>query len=132
MSEKDKPWFQRKDFLALRKRWYDKLERAGFEDLEHTNWSDGSAGHKFKGGGFRSAGDVQRRYSHDKVRYYELASQRYWDMVDEGFPKEECEVWLKWSQGSSKKAIHRGYGISMAKINKIIEEQEGLMHDYAE
>lgn len=132
MAKKNsRSWYEQRDFLKLRKEWYAKLENEGFEDIEHTNWDTGKAGDKFKGGGFRSAGDVQRRFGWDKVRYYELASQRVWDMREEGcWTKEQIEIFELHSQGMTNKDIWKAMGVSKSRIAKVIKEQKERFRDH--
>lgn len=131
MKDENKPWYQKKAFLAERRKWYQKLEKSGFEDLEHTTWENGEAGHRFKAGGFRSAGDVQRRFGWDKVRYFELAAQRVWTMREEGcWPQEDILIMEMHSEGATKKEIWAKLGVSYGKIDRVIKEQRGKFRDY--
>lgn len=130
-KEDNKPWYARRDFLRLRKEWYDKLEKSGFEDVEHTSWDTGEAGMQFKGGGFRSAGDVQRRFSWSKVRYYQLAAQRVWTMREEGcWDAEEIEIFDLHAQGATQKEIWEALGCSKRRIRETIKQQKELFRDY--
>ncbi len=132
VKKKDREWYQEPRFLELRKKWYEKLEKKGFEDIEHTSWDTGEAGDKFKAGGFRCAADVQRRFGWDKVRYYELACQRVWEMREEGvWDDETIEIFEFHAGGWTNKDIHRAMGVPKRRISKIIKEQRSKFRDYS-
>ena len=127
MSKKKVPWHSKREFLALRKEWYDKLEDEGFQDIENHDWRSGEAQHLFKSTGSpKNAFEVQRRYSPDKQRYFELARQDYQDMLRDPYKYslEEREIMSLWSEGMRMAEIGRKMGLSVRKVKKVVQAAE--------
>lgn len=124
-----KEWYQTKKFLNLRRKWYEKLEKEGFYDIEGVNWGNGETHERLFGKGFKSAAEFRRQYNPFQERYWELARQRYWDMLEESYPSEDCEVWRLWTEGMTRAKICRVMGLSVKAVQAVLSEQESRMRD---
>jgi hypothetical protein len=69
--------FKDRDFLKLRKEWYEKLRAEGFEDQEIIDWRTGDAWERMQG---ISQQDVCDTYTPEAERYYQLANQFLWEL----------------------------------------------------
>lgn len=149
MSKKNA--YESRDFLKLRREWYKKLKDEGFDDIEYTNWQDGSSGNLLGGQGVKSwadmsgvrlGDDVIRLSDKDKPkdrvegtiqrvqaqqRYYELAGQFVWDLEERGIPEEHLEIWRQHADGVSNWEIHRRMGLDRHRIGNIIHKYADLM-----
>jgi hypothetical protein len=94
-----------KDFEKLKKKWYDKLKKSGFQDIESadgqnlTTWSSKI----FK----QSAGDAwyqdKEVYYQSREEYFRMAGAFFWDY---GFQnKLEKSIWELHMQGTSIRDI---------------------------
>lgn len=118
--------FKTREFLALRRKYYEKLKEEGFEDIEITDWSTGDSGNLLRGFGHM---DAIRRYTPDKERYYQLARQMIHTLKARRAPKEERKVWELHAEGVSFRAIERRLGISRNRVSKIVKRIEREMLD---
>lgn len=124
----DTPWYQRPDFLKLRKEWYSKLEDDGFEDVEIIDWSTGEPYGCMEG---ISQADVCNTYSPDKEEYYRLA-EHWATRLAEDRPirtnATERRVWELHSRAISEAKIGRRLGLSRNKVRKAIKRlREAMM-----
>ena len=117
-SKREKTVFDSPEFLAERKKWYEKLEAKGFKDIEYTNWEDGSSGNLLSGYGHM---DAVRFYSQDVADYFYRAAhylkdvKRHW-----GSKSLEYRAWKIHSRGGSLKEIKDELGVSMPVVKRIV------------
>lgn len=132
----DKKWYETSEFLALRKKWYDKLAKAGFEDIEYIDWRTGESGNLLKGFGHM---DAVKHYTPEHERYYELARQHLWRLRNrrkaalqrrkkggkgkEPLPQKYIEAWKLHSEGYGMSHIMRELGITRYKLKKFLRQE---------
>lgn len=116
-----KKWHETKAFLAERKKWYDKLEAEGFNDVELTDWRTGEAWERTKG---IAQQEVCERWSPEAERYYQLANQYLWELRRRAHNdrrrknpthrdwKRRLAVWKLHAAGLGVREIGRRVGIS--------------------
>ena len=117
-------YHESKKFLALRKKYYAKLKKAGFEDIEITDWSTGDSGNLLRGFGHM---DAVRRWTPDKERYYQLARQMNFTLAERKYPKEERKIWGLHAEGVSFRAIERRLGVPRNRVSRIVRRIEKEM-----
>lgn len=110
-------WYTRKDLQKEQKKWYRILKKEGFRDVETIDWATGDSFHILNTKTYKSTAEVVRDYDPSKERYFELARQRYWDMVRylEHCPKwlrtkeaiDNAEIWRMWADGLRMSQIYR-------------------------
>ena len=73
MSDKKK-FYQTKEFIKLQKKWYKKLDRSGFEDLEWFNEKNGlGQGSPFlKSKNVPDTGTIRKKYTKSLQQHYRL------------------------------------------------------------
>lgn len=129
-NERCAAWYERPELLKLRRKWYAKLSKSGFEDIEHIDWSTGDSGNLLSG---VSRVDVERHWSSASQRYYELARQHSWEMKGTGL---ERRVWTLHAEGLSNWEISRRVRryawrtwrqCTRARIASIISKQRAIM-----
>ena len=123
-QKKQRPWHQDPKFLKLRKKWYDKLAKDGFQDSEIVDWRNGEAGNLLKGhGNYTSQGDYIRNWSPAQERYFTALRQRSFDMLEEGRDATEAEAVRLIGEGESYAHTAKLLGISQGRIKALVEEQ---------
>lgn len=94
----DTPFWRRPAFVAEQAKWYARLARSGFEDLEYQHPVTGEPREFMRRG---SLADLARLYRWDKVRYFEWAQQfaltlRHGSKRD---PRGHHRVWRRYAKG---------------------------------
>jgi hypothetical protein len=132
----EKAWYERPEFLDLRDKWYKKLERAGFEDIETNLRTTRQPGPLLKG---VSAGDLARRlYRQDKEDYYRWARHHLHEMkTNTRRQRIARRVWELHSEGESQvkilQKLKKTYPELRTKhVVAVIQEQMALMTEKSE
>ncbi len=124
MAKSKKTVFEEREHLALRKQWYAILKAEGFNDIEYTDWNTGASREYTRpNGSYASAADLQRNWTPGKQRYYELMSQRYWDMLGV-FPEWECECIRRHAIGEPNAKIARELGVGTMRVSRVIRREK--------
>lgn len=120
-------WYQSKDFLALRHKWYNKANRGSrYKDIEFTDWETGDSGNLLRG---MSLADMERRWRPDKQRYYELARQHHWTL-EERKPRPKRvhrRIWQLHSEGVSQANIATQLKVGRGTVAKVIRKEREIM-----
>lgn len=129
--------FKDPKFLKLRQKWYDKLKKKGFHDLEITDWSSGDSRECLDG---ISQADIVNTWSPEQERYYQLAV--HWCVVMERrltkkgadeleLPRvpKKCfvEVWRMHADGKPYKAISARLKVPRSQVERVVREEKQLM-----
>lgn len=107
--------FQTKEFKDLKDKWYKKLEKSGFVDLEQNEdqlkqWEAGAFGNRYSVETFSS-----------NQKYFELAGQFFFD--NKFVSKLEKKVWELHSKGITLYAIaDKVKVIKKSKVHMIIQK----------
>ncbi len=123
MAKKNAPFYKNSDFKKLKKEWDGKLKKSGFRDIEYQ--INGEPADFMVG---PNPMDILLRWGPDKQRFYELARQLYWTLVEEGAPSRTCAIWRMYSDGQSIQAIvASGLGRGFKKptrweVSKVVRE----------
>lgn len=102
-----------KQIKALTKKWYKKLEKEGFKDIEDA-----------KGNLKSYASSFQYKYKPDvfqsKQRYFELAAQ----LVHSGYIPNgrELYIWRLHAEGKKVTEISRRLGLSLRLVREVIHD----------
>lgn len=90
--------FKTKEFLKLKKKWYNKLDKDGFKDAEHPEKDQLL---RYDDQYFKAESDPVRFAA--KQQYYQNAAQFLWDY---NFPNDETKlIWQLHSEGKTYKQI---------------------------
>lgn len=130
MPKKGETVWQSETFLNLQKEWYAKLQEDGFEDIEQMDWVNGNPREMLKGrnGNFSSAYEARRAYSPDKQRYWELAGQFYWYILErEEYDDRDKELWKHWLDIGTYAGSARAYGCCTETGTKVIKRLSAEM-----
>lgn len=138
-ARQDKPrsWYEKRDFLKLRRQWYRKLKRAGFHDLELIDWSTGEAYECLDG---ISQADVVNSYTPEAEEYYRMAVQ--WGTVMEARRKKrqakhlglppvlkarDIRIWKLHADGKSFRHIAHRLRIGKGAVAGLIRRERERM-----
>lgn len=80
-----RPWHADPKLLALRAKWYAKLKKSGFNDIEMIRRDDGESFERLRG---VSRHDVERTWTPATQRYFELAVQWLREIEARGAPEQ--------------------------------------------
>lgn len=103
-----------KEFLAMQRKWYDKLKRDGFIDLEFLKDNGDTTTHLLRGSlyDFRKKYKPETEYYFRKARFYlhnaEFANkgdQKIWELHAEGLSLFNIKVTTKFSAWRIRKVI---------------------------
>jgi len=119
-------FYQDKKFVQLQKKWYAKLQKEGFADIE-TIGPDGEPMHFLTSGHgcYASNLDAFRKWSPDKQRYYELARNHYWNMPDED-PERKDAFGLYAFGGLSLTRVARLIGWGKKRVAAMVKAEEAF------
>lgn len=128
MAQEEKPWHQKKEFLALRKQWYKKLKKRGFKDIEYQDWETGESGNLLNG---FSLMDAARGWRPDKERFYQLAVHWLIDMRKRKRRKAidpiDVKIWQLYSCAKSVHSIARELGTTTYLVTQVTEREKVAM-----
>lgn len=128
MPNKDIPYYQDKDFLALQQQWYSKLNDSGFKDIEKT-FSNGNISRFVK---LSCRIDPKRHpYIIDSTYSYYSLSTEFLHAHEFASPQDK-EVWELYSEGWSYRQIQKATTLNLQKIFKTVKKYEKLMFEYEE
>lgn len=143
--------YQDPEFLRLRKQWYDRLAREGFQDIEHTDWETGESGNLLDG---LTTGQLARREAKSRIgtyrepqqkrdhradtqqpgslieehaRYYQLCEHWKLQLEHEGWPHWYRRVWDMHTAGLSYSEIGRRTKTPRSFISQWVRFQERRM-----
>lgn len=116
---KDLPFWRRPSFVAEQAKWYAKLAKAGFADLEYQHPLTGEPREYMRRG---SLHDLARVYRWDRARYFELA-QQYASTLPGGKrdPRGHHRVWRRYARGLAPTLIAERLGWSMHRAHYAVE-----------
>lgn len=114
----DQKYYESREFLKLRREYYEKLKDDGFTDIEITDWSTGESGNLLRGFGHM---DAVRRWTPDKERYYQLARQKAHKLRSRKYSKEDRKVWRLHAEGESFRGIERRTGVPRGRVSRIVK-----------
>lgn len=137
-----KKYYETDEFLALQKKWYGKLDRKGFKDIEYTNHTTGETGNLLKGTPTTTAaltrkvrkgadGKLKDNSESDLVEeyvlkeaYYQWAGRFYWNMVEypECYSQAEIAVWELHKEGHSNEHISKLLGMRHKDVKTAVED----------
>jgi hypothetical protein len=108
---------EKKDFQKLQKKWYNKLAKAGFKDLENVFVSGEPLLHW-------DSIEFQRYFSPDsfleRQRYYELAGQLLNEFKFKD--KRDKKIWEMHTKGVSQRDIAKKVNLHHNWVGKIIKK----------
>lgn len=108
---------EKKDFQKLQKKWYNKLARTGFKDVENVFVKGEPLKHW-------DSSEFQRYFSpssfSERQRYYELASQLLHDFKFK--TSADKTVWEMHTQGISQRQIAKKMGLHYNTVCRIIKK----------
>lgn len=127
-----KKFYQQKEFLEEQKKWYDLLADDGFQDIEQMNWINGEMRERMVGNGcFASAGEAKRAYSSDLQRFWELASQYYWWLLESETEKPKyVELWRLYLETNSFAGAAREFGLATATATRHLKRMTAHMLEF--
>lgn len=110
------------ELKKLQSKWYRKLAKSGFKDIEDTNspremlktWDSLYFLERYEPEAFK-----------EKQRYYELAVQFLETHMFE--TSKQKDVWSMWANGASIRAIAKKKRVAPSTIHIIIKNLEGIM-----
>lgn len=107
----------KKELQKLQKKWYNKLAKSGFKDIENIFVPNEPLRHW-------DSIEFQRYFTPatftEKQRYYELAGQLLYDFK---FRKSrDKEIWRMHTQGIAQHKIAKAVDLSITTVNKIIKK----------
>lgn len=119
--DSNKPWYQKREFLWERRKWYEKLAKTGFVDVEYTDWNTGESGNLLQG--ITTAQMLRRGVptTQEQQRYYELARQY---LHSHSFTRLGRMVWKRHSEGIGTRDIAQQVGCSVFRAQSIIREHK--------
>ncbi len=91
----EKKFWQTEEFRKLQDKWYGKLAKDGFEELEYFDHNNEPNTFMRRG----ATADLARQYTPDAARYYELAQQYYWAVRWSRWPAKYRTIWRMHSYG---------------------------------
>lgn len=141
-NKKKDAWYTDPAFQKEQQKWYKKLKKEGFRDVETFDWSTGETFHILNTKTYKSTAEAVRDYDPHKERYFELARQRYWDMKEflENCPfwlrtkeaEQNLEIWNMWADGQRMSDIKRSrlakkHKWTATRIRKVVRDTEACM-----
>lgn len=125
----EKAWYRTEEFLKLRKKWYGKLKKSGFDDLEYTNWDTGQPSPFVTRG---STADLARKYKPAVARYYELANQFLWEMREKPgrWKKGDIPIWREHAAGKTAEQIAGIVDLHFDTVAKRLKRLEPYFQEY--
>lgn len=111
------PQYQTPEFVALQRQWYDRLESAGFRDLENL---DGRG--DLDGPLNQSQYDIRIAYTMEKERYFQLAGQWVHHRTITGWYKPRDKV--RWGARYQKVWELHAEGVPASEIAKMFDVHE--------
>ena len=115
-------WYEKDSVRALRDKWYAKLNKSGFRDIEIIDKATGEHGPLMHG---PSTGDLRRGlYKPATEEYYRCARKHLWDMRARAYcPEDRLRIWALHSEGVSQTKIHEQTGAPMGRIRKVVASE---------
>lgn len=112
----------KKELQKLQKKWYNKLARSGFKDLENVFVPGEPLRHW-------DSVEFQRYYSPrsftEKQRYYELAGQLLHDLKFKN--NTEKKIWELHSKGESYQEIAKKVNLHNNTVGRIVKKYAGYI-----
>lgn len=129
------------EYLALQRKWYKRLERSGFDDLEYQDYRTGEPLPDVLRR--NSTADLARLFRSDKERYYQLACQFLWEMRRwDGKPRVRpggrsratvpgtLRLWGLHCAGLGNKEIARRTGLSADTVAARLRRIRAMMFEW--
>lgn len=123
MTRKPKTPFETEEFLKLRKKWYDKLARSGFKDIEHISWKDGQSMPVLSG---FSHMDAVRYFREDKADFYYLAVHEQHFVNRTYGPKSwQAKAWALYADGKGIAKCAKEVSRPVGQVTRFVNEIKG-------
>lgn len=123
--KKEKPWYQKPEFLEERFKWYQKLEKSGFKDIEYHDYGTGQVLPVMKG---FSPMDAVRYYHPDAAEYYRQAEHHILAVKKEyGARDWRTKAWTLHSQGLGTERIAKALNVKQSAVVKLVRIQKADM-----
>jgi DNA-binding CsgD family transcriptional regulator len=122
-----KPWYQKKEFLRLRKEWYARLAADGFNDIEITDWASGDSQNFTLGLGNPTQLLRQKGWAASQEYYYQATHYIHVLSSDPSVSERDRRVWALHADGVSMRRIAKEIGISTAYVGKIVKKHRTNM-----
>lgn len=122
-------WYSQPDFLAERKKWYAKLAKKGFDDIERIDWDTGEPQWALK----RSVcyGNMTKVLAEDGGRgeYYRVARWFAADLErgDPKLPKKQVKAWRMHSEGAFNRQIADAQGVTYRTATRWLSRMREMM-----
>jgi hypothetical protein len=122
--KKAKQWYEKKEFQELRREWYGKLKKSGFEDIEYFD-KNGEVLPVMKG---YNGADAARFYKPDAAEFYRLAVH-FTNRVEEMFGTRswKYKAWVRYADGVGILRIAKGLKRSYIYTERFIKEMVAQM-----
>lgn len=129
-------WHEQRAFLEERKKWYAKLKKEGFDDIENIEWNTGASYECLNG---VSNADVCDSWTHGKERYYQLANQFLWELRKRASrdrrrksPERKdwgrvLRIWKLHAEGASIRDIVKKVGFYRSGVHKVVVDMRTEM-----
>lgn len=116
MAQSDTPWHKSAEFLKLQRKWYQKLKASGFKDIEISEENPLLLGF--------GNNDARRKWTPEKQRYYELASQYRWRFHPDS---QEYRVFSYHAEGISYANIAKLVPWSKTTIYRFVRRHKRIL-----
>lgn len=112
-AKKPAKWYESKEFLAERWKWYEKLKKAGFKDIEWHSRSTGEALPIMSG---YSQMDAVRYYKPDQAELFRLMTVHQPE-VDRKYGEKswQAKVWAAFADGLSFAKMNAKFGSEVTR-----------------
>ncbi len=123
-------WHQTPEFLAERRKWYDKLKKSGFRDVEIHNWRDGSAWERtngfsqmdgLKAGLHEDRGQLNSDYWYRAKQYQRCVARAH------GAASLEYKAWRRYVDGEGPAAIAAKLETNVWRVEAAIKKLQKSM-----
>ncbi len=123
-----KPWYKQAAFLEERRKWYAKLKKKGFKDIEYFDNRTGDALPMLNG---YSSMDATRFYREDAAEFYRLAEQFTRKVGGKyGVRSWQCKAWGMYAKGHGVAKIAKALDIPISRADKTVKElKEKMLRD---
>ncbi len=125
--KKSKAWYQQESFLEERQRWYAKLKKAGFNDIEYHDQKTGQSLPVLRG---FSLMDAKRYFRPDAAEYYRLAEHHIRNCKRiYGAKSWESAAWEMHASGMGTKRIAEALNRKLSQVIRLIRIEKESMLD---
>lgn len=117
-KRRSRKFYQKKEFLAEQKKWYDKLKKEGFQDIELIDWETGRVYERTMG---VSQADIVNTWTREQEEYYRLAAQFVHALREAGKEsKEAIRIWELHAEGLGYRKIAKKLGVPKSRVERVV------------